>query len=267
MKALKVAVLPLLVCLICSELAGASSSILFDFEESFENNPLATSWLLTNQGGGVASVSTERAHTGTRALELAIGTYSGGHGGSKTGARLDFGAPLASGSVEAYIYNDSTSPYYIFPMLIDENDQLLLGAWYPDHTNQISAYVPAGETMDQSANVQKQTGWMHVKWTITDGYCVFTINGQLCAKGKLRSAPSALAIAFDTYFQNNYSIWIDSVKVVRSEPLDTDGDGLTDAWERGYGRYQFVEGALRQLQVSKSTNSFAPIFLDMLTVR
>jgi len=27
-----------------------------------------------------------------------------------------------------------------------------------------------------------------------------------------------------------------------TEDLDSDGDGLTDAWERGYGRYQVVEG-------------------------
>ncbi|NBS50279.1 MAG: hypothetical protein EBS97_06700, partial [Verrucomicrobia bacterium] len=35
---------------------------------------------------------------------------------------------------------------------------------------------------------------------------------------------------------------ISQVYVAESGNLDTDGDGLTDAWERGYGRYQIIPG-------------------------
>jgi hypothetical protein len=38
---------------------------------------------------------------------------------------------------------------------------------------------------------------------------------------------------------------LDSVELVQvtvSDPTDSDGDGLTDAWERGYGRYQIIPG-------------------------
>ena len=72
-------------------------------------------------------------------------------------------------------------------------------------------------------------------------------NWGLSSQDELVLALVGTALAYDgetpTYSVSSGEIYLRDVNVVPDLNADSDGDGLTDAWELGFGRYQVIEGS------------------------
>ena len=112
--------------------------------------------------------------------------------------------------------------------------------------------------------------WHHVVWSYQDNLAgsKIYIDGQLFPSSPEQAGTTILntpdgpitlgrrdGIGFQGVLDNVriYNRVISSVEVgqlyqLEVGNLDTDGDGLTDAWERGYGRYQIIPGSFTATQ-------------------
>lgn len=215
------------------------------YYDNFEQTPLGGEWEISYKGGGHAFVNDTKSYEGNQSLQLGIGTYQGGQSESFVSAKLNFKEPVENGIVELYIYSEKNAAYYFYPTLLDVEKQWDAGIWRNDHSAEM--WANWWQSTDEKNSITKPNGWALYEWKITNNYCELSVNGQLVAKGPLKSPATGVQVSFDTYFRSNLAIWVDSVKVTRvgefcddsATTVDSDGDGLTDANEETHGTYPY----------------------------
>jgi alpha-tubulin suppressor-like RCC1 family protein len=193
--------------------------------------------LLVNGGFENSSARNQQVST----LDPAVDGWSSTSGAHMTtGNQTENNSPQ-QGIRQAVFNNGEQSP----SASIQQNVQLRPGAWY--RLSYWTCLVGLNADQVPGSSVLRASVF---QGGVATNQLTFapSPSGTWIQKAILFQASSALAtVKFEDISTGTVSrdIALDSVELVEltaDDSTDSDGDGLTDAWERGYGRYQIISG-------------------------